>query len=184
MAIASANDVLIDILEDNRRRTKRALNNLDDACLYWSPDGEANSIAVTLWHMGRLLDVFFVRQAHGQPPLEECWIRNGWAERTGYHPHGIGRDGWGSVNGYTQEDVAAIPRMTTEQLLGYLDDVYDRVRDYIEQTSIDTMQTKAPGFDGQFTIYQCIQMALLDNIRHLGEITTIKAMWKRQQITD
>jgi hypothetical protein len=179
--IETANDVLIDILEDNRRRTKRAVKDLDDACLYWSSDGEANNIAVTLWHMGRLLDVFFVRQAHGKPAAEECWIRNGWAERTGYNPHGIGRDGWGSVNGYTQEEVAAIPRMTTEQLLAYLDEVYDTVNAYFEATSIDAMQAKAPGFDGQFTIYQCIQMALLDNIRHLGEIITIKALWERQQ---
>lgn len=179
--IATANDVLIDILEDNRRRVKRTVNALDDAGLHWSTDGEANSIAVTLWHMGRLLDVFFVRLAHGKPATEECWIRNGWAERTGYNPHGIGRDGWGSVNGYTQDDVAAIPHLTAEQLLTYLDEVYDTVKGYFATASIATMQEKAPGFEGKFSIYQCIQMALMDNIRHLGEITTIKSMWERQQ---
>jgi hypothetical protein len=39
--------------------------------------------------------------------------------------------------------------------------------------------TTAPGFEGRFSKYQCIQMALMDNARHLGEIYTLKAMWER-----
>jgi hypothetical protein len=176
----NANDVLIDLLEDTRRRLHRVVNQLDPASLYWSPDGEANSIAVTIWHMGRLFDVFLTQNALGKPAKEECWFRSGWAERTNYDPRGIGRDGWGSVIGYTLEEVAAIPRLSAEQHLGYFDDVHRAVRAYVESTPIEELLTTAPGFDGRFSKYQCIQMALMDNARHLGEIYTLKAMWERE----
>lgn len=177
--IMSVNDVLMDLLADNNRRLRRAMDQMSDACLYWSPDAESNSIAVTVWHMGRLFDVFLTQHVKGAPAANECWFSQGWSQRTGYDPRGIGRDGWGSVNGYTPDEVAAIPRFTREQLLAYLADVKDAVNAYLSRTPTDELQTKAVGFDGQYTRYQCIQMALLDNVRHLGEVFTLKAMWER-----
>jgi hypothetical protein len=84
------------------------------------------------------------------------------------------------LTGYTQEEVAAIPQLTREQMLGYLDKVYDVAKEYLASTPIEKLQTPAAGFDGRYTKYQCIQMALLDNVRHLGEIYAIKARWDRQ----
>jgi hypothetical protein len=74
-----------------------------------------------------------------------------------------------------------MPQLTREQILGYLNDVYDTVKDYLTNTSIEKLQTPGIGFDGQYTQYQCIQMALLDNVRHLGEIYAIKARWDRKK---
>jgi uncharacterized damage-inducible protein DinB len=179
MTINSVNDVLVDLLDDNRRRLGRTLDRLDPAALHWRPDRETNSIAVTIWHMGRLLDVFLTRMARGAPADEECWFRAGWAERTHYDPRGIGRDGWGSLNDYTQEEVDAVPRLTAEESLGYLDDVYGAVKGYVTETPNSALQRPAPGFDGYFTRYQCIQMVLMDNVRHLGEIMALKARWER-----
>jgi uncharacterized damage-inducible protein DinB len=175
----NANDVLIDLLEDNRRRLKRTFDQLSGECLYWHPDRETNSIAVTAWHMARIFDVFLTRQTKGLPAEEESWFKHGWAERTGYDPRGLGRDGWGMVMGYTIEEMHAIPQFTRERLLGYLDQVYDAVKDYVRETPIEELLTPAPGFDGKFSKYQIIQMALMDNVRHLGEITTLKARWER-----
>ncbi len=42
----------------------------------------------------------------------------------------------------------------------------------------------APGFDGHYTKYQVLSMALLDNVRHLGEVRTLKAMWERSCARD
>jgi hypothetical protein len=175
----NANDVLIDLLEDNRRRLHRVIGEMSDERLHWTPDPGANSIAVTVWHMGRLFDVFLTRQTNGDPVENECWFSHGWARKTGYDPRGIGRDGWGSVNGYTLEEVAAIPRFTGEQLLAYFDDVHDTVKAYLENTPMAELQTAGAGFDGRYTKYQCVQMALLDNARHLGEIFTLNAMGER-----
>ena len=175
-----ANDVLIDFLEDNRRRLHRFLGKLEADCLHWKPDPGANSIAVTVWHMGRLFDVFLTRLARGEPAENECWYAEGWAEKTGYDPRGLGRDGWGSVNGYTAEQVADIPRFSTEQLLDYYDAVLLRARGFVEATQMEQLLAPAPGFEGQFTQYQIAQMAILDNARHLGEIFAIKEMWTRR----
>ncbi|MCP5094889.1 MAG: DinB family protein [Chloroflexi bacterium] len=173
---------MIDILEDNRRRLYRELDVTSDDCFYWWPEAGANNIAITLWHMGRIFDVFFTQQAIGKLAEEACWFQHGWAAQTGYDPRGIGQNGWGMLTGYTQEDVAAMPRFTRKQLLGYLADMYDIIKAYLAKTPMEILQTAAVGFNGRFTKYQCIQMALLDNVRHLGEIFAIRESWKRQSI--
>ncbi|MCJ7695210.1 MAG: DinB family protein [Anaerolineaceae bacterium] len=177
----NANDVLIDILEDNRRRLHRSLNTMSDACMIWQPDPEANNIAITIWHMARILDVFLTQQAKGQLSEQEHWFCSNWAAQIGYDPHGTGLQGWGMLTGYSHEETTAIPKMDKEQSLKYLDEVYNAVEDYLIITPIEDLEQPAPGFEGRFSKYQCIQMALLDNIRHLGEIFALEASWKRKQ---
>lgn len=177
--VLSANEVIVDYLDDTQRRLKRVMAGVDDEGLYWAPDPGANSIAVTVWHMGRLFDVFLTQQVMGESSEGECWIRNGWAAETGYDPRGLGREGWGSVNGYTPDQVASMPRFTQEQVLGYLDEVYEAVRSYVQATPMADLAEPAPGFDGHYTKYQVLSMALLDNVRHLGEVGTLKAMRER-----
>ncbi len=176
----NANEVLIDLLEDNRRRLKRAINAWSDDCLSWKPEPEANNMIITLWHMGRILDVFLNRQARGCP-VEEIWFQSGWAERTGYDPRGRGQNGWGMLTGYSQKDVAEMPTFSREQVVSYLDEVYDYVKSFITQTGPEVLFQKGTGFEGKYSQYQCIQMALMDNVRHLGEIFAIKASWDRHQ---
>jgi hypothetical protein len=175
----NANDVLIDILEDNRRRLLRLFDAMPAECAAWKPEDGANNIDVTVWHMARIFDVFLTLHAQGRLPEQECWFRHAWVEQIGYDPRGTGLNGWGMLTGYLQEEVAAIPAMTREQILGYLNDVYDTVSDYLINTPMEILQTPAAGFDGKYSKYQCIQMALLDNVRHLGEIFAIKTRWDR-----
>jgi hypothetical protein len=176
----NANDVLIDLLEDNRRRLHRLFANISDECLYRKPEIEANNIAVTVWHMARILDVYLTQYIKGQVSKEEYWFRQGWAIKTGYDPRGNGQNGLGMLTGYTQEEAALIPQFSKEQLLGYLDDVYNTVEEYLKDIPIEELFTPAIGFQGKYTQYQCIQMALLDNIRHLGEVFAIYAKQDRQ----
>jgi hypothetical protein len=174
-------EVMIDYLDDNQRRLKRYLNEVDEDCLHWKIDPEAISIAVILWHMGRLLDVFTFQLALGRSSDQECWFSGGWAEETGYDPRGLGRDGWGSLNQYSPAEVAAIPRFSWSQLSGYLDDVYRSVRDTLNFTPMTLLAQPGAGFDGQYTRYQIISMALMDNVRHLGEIRLIKSLYSRDE---
>jgi hypothetical protein len=176
----NVNDVLIDLLEDNRRRLHREFDAVSDECMFWKPEAEANNITITVWHMARIFDVFLTQQAKGGLAEEECWYQHNWAEQTGYYPRGIGLHGWGMLTGYTQEEVAAMPQLTREQVLGYLDEVYDMVKEYLRNISFEKMQMPGAGFEGKYSQYQCIQMALLDNVRHLGEILAIKARWYRK----
>jgi len=175
----SGTEVMVDYLDDNLRRLKRQLINVSEDCLHWRVDAEANSIAVILWHMGRLLDVFFTQLALGIPSDEERWIAGGWAQKTDYDPRGLGRDGWGSVNEYMLDDVAAMPKFNLAELLDFIEDVYSTVRDYLLDTSMLEMAEPAAGFEGKFTRYQVISMALMDNVRHLGEIRLTRSLWVR-----
>ena len=177
----NANDVLIDLLEDNRRRLYRELNEMSDECLVWQFEAGANNIVVTMWHMARILDVFLILQAEGFASDEECWFRSGWAVRTGYDPRGIGQNGWGMLSGFTQEEVMDMPSLTREQVLGYLNDVYDTVKEYLTNSPMEKLEKPGVGFEGKYSRYQCIQMALLDNIRHLGEIFAIQSTWERRR---
>jgi hypothetical protein len=173
-------EVMIDYLDDNLRRLKRHMETVDDDCLYWLIDPESINIATILWHMGRILDVFFTQLALGLLSDEERWIAGGWAEETGYDPRGLGRDGWGSLNEYSLEEVADMPKLSKELLMAFLEDVYNTARNYLESTSIAELAKPGAGFDGKFTRYQVISMALMDNVRHLGEIRLIKSLWERQ----
>jgi hypothetical protein len=177
----NANEVLIDLLEDNRRRLLRLFDAIPDECISWKPDPQSNNIAVTVWHMGRIFDVFMVQQAQGRPPEEDCWFRYGWAEQTGYDPRSIGQNGWGMLTGYTLEETAAVPQLPRDQLLKYLNQVYDSVKKYLNSTTIETLLTPGAGFEGRYSKYQCVQMALMDNIRHLGDIYTLKNRWERER---
>ncbi len=176
----NANEVLIDLLEDNRRRLHRGLDRMSGECVQWEPEPDANNILVTLWHMARMLDVFLTQNARGNPPEDECWFRLGWAQLTGYDPRGLGQSGWGMLTGYTRGEVVAMPPMRREQVLGYLDDVYDTVKDYLAGIPEGLLLTPGEGFEGKYSKYQCIQMALMDNVRHLGEIFAIESSWKRR----
>ena len=177
----NGNEVLIDLLEDNRRRLARLLAALPAGCATWSAEPGANSIAITIWHMARMFDVFLTRQARGDPAEAECWFRLGWAARTGYDPRGIGQNGWGMLTGYTQAEVAALPPLSLEQVLAYLNAVYEAVKEYLACTPEEKLLTPGAGFEGKYTQYQCLQMPLMDNVRHLGEIFAIKASWDRHQ---
>jgi hypothetical protein len=175
------NEVLIDLLEDNRRRLRRVFEAMSDACLQWHPDPWANNILLTVWHMARMFDVFLTRQALGEPSDAETWFHEGWAERTGYDPRGVGQNGWGMLTGYSLDEAAQVPRMDREDTLAYLDQVYDRVRGYLEGITMDELQQPGAGFDGRYSRYQCLQMPLMDNVRHLGEIFAIKTRWEHAQ---
>ena len=89
----TANEVMIDYLDENQRHLARFTTEIAEECLHWIPDPDANSIAVTVWHMGRLMGVFLTQQVLEKPSESECWIVKGWAERTDYDRRGLGREG-------------------------------------------------------------------------------------------
>lgn len=175
------NHVLLDLIDDNNRRVRALLNESEDACLHWQPDPAANSIAVTLWHAARAMDVFYTQHILNRPAEEEVWIRGGWVEKTGYDPRGIGTNGWGMLTGYNLEEAAAIPQMSREDLWGYHEEIMEMIRAYVEVAPEEGWLESAPGYEQRQTYYFWIKHPLLDMTRHLGEIYHMKAAWERTQ---
>lgn len=108
--------------EDVGARVRAQLKGLDEDALEWRADDRGNNVRETVWHMARWIDVL-TRILGGTQPSTERWFTDGWAQRTGYDPRGIGADGFGVLTGYTFQEVLEIPRLTTTELIGYLDSV-------------------------------------------------------------
>lgn len=157
------------------------VEGLSEEELTWQPDAQANTIAVTVWHFSRWLDVT-ARILQGKPRREELWLTHGWAERTGYNPQGIGYQGLGVVTGYTLEEVAAVPLLSAQDLLVYLDEVCKVLGGYLRSlSSAEVLHQLLPSTADQapLTKQQLLQTVFMGACGHMGEIEALKAMMKR-----
>jgi hypothetical protein len=57
------------------------------------------------------------------------------------------------LTGFTLDEVAVMPPMTREQVLGYLDAVYDAVRDYLGGMPEEKLLSPGAGFEGKYSQY-------------------------------
>jgi DinB superfamily len=171
--------VLFELIEDNSRRIHRLLADIDESCLHWSVDGEANSIATTIWHATRIFDVFLTQHISGEDASDEIWHASGFADETNYNPIGVGTYGWGAITGYSVEEVAKIPKMDPDLLLRYYEEVMEKVSSYLNTVSSEELDHASIGFDGKQTNYYWIRHPLFDLTRHVGEILALKAIWDR-----
>jgi hypothetical protein len=108
--------------EDVGTRVRKQLTGLEEDGVEWRADPRGNNIRETVWHMARWIDVL-TRILGGTQPSTERWFTDGWAQRTGYDPRGIGEDGLGALSGYTFQEVLVIPRLTPTELYRYLESV-------------------------------------------------------------
>lgn len=170
--------------------TRRRVARLSPEELAWQPDADANNIGVTVWHYSRWLDVA-ARVLREKPRDEELWLTRGWAERTGYNPHGRGFQGLGVLTGYTLQEVAAVPRLTAEELLTYLDQVCETLRTYVlSLPSLDPLlqpisddSVRLPIQQDAPTKHQLLRTILMGSCGHVGEIEALSAMMKRANAT-
>lgn len=151
---------------------------LEMAELTWQPDAEGNSIAVTVWHFSRWLDVT-ARLILEKGPEEELWLTHGWAERTGYHPQGKGWQGLGVVTGYTLQEVAEIPLLNAQELLSYLDQVCETLKLALRTLPSSERLLEPISEHDRLTKGQLLQRVFMGSCGHMGEIEALKAMMKR-----
>jgi uncharacterized protein len=169
-------ELLADLVDDLTKGIHKVVTGLSVSELTWQPDAEGNSIGVTVWHMSRGLDVLKVRFLEEQQALAEQWRTQGWGKQTGYDPRGIGTGGLGILSGYTQQEVAAIPVLTEEELLTYLDQVSDALRQYLLSLPEGALSRPTLFVGERLTAYQVIKEIVLGCVGHLGEIEALKAL--------
>lgn len=171
-------ELYVDLIESLSEWAHREVEGLSEQELAWQPDAEGNSIGVTVWHFSRWLDVT-ARLLQGKTPTEELWLTHGWAERTGYNPLGIGEKGLGAVTGYTLQEVAAIPHLSAQDLLIYLNQLCEVLCTFL-RTVPSSEPLQQPIYPGaELTKQQMLQTVFLGSCGHLGEIEALKAMMKR-----
>jgi hypothetical protein len=155
--------------EDVGAGVRRRIKGLDEDALEWRADDHGNNVRETVWHMGRWIDVL-TRLLAGTQASTERWFTDGWADRTGYDPRGIGDDGLGVLTGYSFEEVLAIPRLCADDLLRYLDSVLaplsQRLRAFPDDDTAAKSLRRATGI-------------LQGCFAHIGEIDALLAIRER-----
>ncbi len=172
-------ELLADLVDDLTKGIHKQVSGLSHKELTWQPDTEGNSIGVTVWHMSRGLDVLKVRFLEQRPAEAEQWYTQGWARQTAYDPRGIGTGGLGILSGYTQEEVSAIPVLSAEELLAYLDQVSHALRQYLLSLPEGVLAQPTTFAGERLTAYPVIKEILLGCVGHLGEIEALKALQTR-----
>ncbi len=172
-------EILHDLLETQHKAINSEFGELNKEALNWRPDAEANSIGITLWHLGRVADYVLTHRLEGRPAEEQRWFSGGWAEKTGYDPRGIGAGGMGILTGYTQEEVAVLPAISGDDLLAYHNAVYSALLEHLKALPEERLSEPVPGEGNQRPYYFWFRVILLDATRHLGEMQALKAMWVR-----
>ncbi|MBX3061230.1 MAG: DinB family protein [Anaerolineae bacterium] len=175
-----AKEILRDLLESQQKGINSECGELSADVLNWRPDAAANSIGITIWHLARVADFVFTHRLEGRPIEEQRWFSDGWAEKTGYDPRGLGAGGMGILTGYNQEEVAALPNMSGEELLAYHNTVYAGLLAHLAELTDEGLDGPVPGEGQQRTVYFWYRVVLLDATRHLGEMQALKAMWARR----
>ena len=177
-------EVLVDLVRKLQDRLHEEIGDLPLEAMGWKPDPGANSIAVTGWHIGRLLDDLNAKFLENRPAEEQVWLAGGWSSRTGYDPRGIGHLGRGMLLDYTPEEVAQVPVLPAHQLLAYIDQAGEALSATLGGLSSDALSRRAPGVPSkdEWTAYRCIKTFLTDAFAHLGEIRAYKAM--RERLTE
>ena len=163
--MSARGELLAEWIADLRASIERQLARTPEAALHWRPARETNSIADTVWHITRWLDLVAMWLQHAAAERQH-WIADGWAERTGYDPRGLGTDGLGAISGYTFDEVEAIPQLRADQLLGYLGAVCDDVIPRLRATDDASAQRYKGVVQGIFG--------------HLGEIAALRTLYERQ----
>jgi hypothetical protein len=172
-------ELLADLVAYLASSVRKAVAGLSRAELTWHPDAEGNSIGITVWHVSRWLDVLTMRVYEGRPASEEQWFTRGWAQKTGYDPRGIGYLGLGALTGYTWAEVVAVPFLGADDLLMYLDQVSEALRQQLLSLPEGALDRPAPGLQDGRTLYQRTRSILAGCFGHLGEIEALKAMQRR-----
>lgn len=174
-------ELLASWLDDLARALSRTIENMPFDELAWQPEPEANSIGVTVWHMARWLDILAAVALDSCDTVEEQWFTQGWAERTGYDPRGIGSLGLGAITGYTLEQVKAVPKLTAEELWTYSEQAIRNLRPRIVALSAGDFERPAValGEKEPRTIYYWIRAIMQGCFAHIGEIQALKALYER-----
>ncbi len=165
-------DVTLQAIDDYGRQLQRALHDLSKEEARWMPTPNSNHILWTLWHMGRMEDMW-AWYLRGDGP--SAWIEGGWAERLGIEQD---RNGAGD----SIEQVRNFPDVTVEEVTAYWQAARELLIPSIEGVTVDQFDIKRPeGFphapDRAPTILFALGRIPVENSQHTGQIAYIRGLY-------
>ena len=172
-------EFLRDLVTRLRRSTLSRLKRASPEALYWQPDGEANSIGVTIWHYTRWFDLFGTAVLVGGDIADQHWFRDGWRERTGYDPRGIGYGGYGLITGYTVAEMQAVPHLSAADLGTYHGAAMDATLAALAKDDAASLAQPLRIGDDEDSRFEQVLGLILGANRHLGEIDALMSLHSR-----
>lgn len=176
----NSKEILLDLLQSYKDGIESVLKDLPSQALTFQPDPEANHIAVTMWHLGRIMDMMVVMRIQNKLIDQEQWFTKGWMQKYNYDPRGKGARGLGVLIGFSVEEMMRVPVMSPEDMKQYFDDTHSALVEIVNNLNQEQFGEKAAGGDPQRSYYEWVKICLSDGIRHTGEMLAIKSMWERK----
>ena len=170
---------ITDMLNDYRRRVYAAIRNLSLDEIHWQPRQNSNSIGFIFWHVSRVEDQLVTWCiAHS----EETWIKDKWYTKMQLPQHSTGL-------GYSSEDLAQFPKLTTILLSEYFDVVRQNTNDFLTSASPELLESvprrtpfsnnpTASDYFKNFTVRRYFRQLIAEENQHLGQISYLRGLQK------
>ena len=167
----SSADGILAALEWNWRMVDGTLAGLDEAAMARQPQPQCNSIAWTLWHMNRVVDMFVHERIASDSPL---WLSDGWCDKYGMSDSPEDRG-----VGWTAEQVAAWEPPSKDVQLGYYEAVKQAGRTRISGLSEEQLAHRRviPPMPEARSVAQALGQMTWDNVSHGGQISYIRGLF-------
>ncbi len=150
---------------------RRALDGIDPEALTWRVEPEANTIGWLVWHLTRIQDDHVADIANA----EQVWLAGDWAGRFGLD-EATADTGYG----HTSEQVATIRPDGADTLLGYLDRVTERTREFLTTIGDDDLDRVIDrSWDPPVTMGVRLVSVIGDNLQHAGQANYLRGIYDR-----
>jgi uncharacterized damage-inducible protein DinB len=170
--MTTSTDILEDAFTRIRDTVRRAAHGLSDAELATRVDDGANSIAWLVWHLTRVQDDHIADVAG----TDQVWTRDGWHERFGL-PFAPDATGYGQ----SADEVAQVAGLSSEQLIGYHDAVYEATVAYLRTLgNADFERVVDEAWDPPVTLAVRLVSVISDDLQHAGQASFVRGMLKRR----
>ena len=170
-------ELITGTFEDYWGRLDTALEGLTSDELAWRPQADCNPISFIAWHMARVEDRFFHHFARG---TEDVWVKNGW-----FTQFGLAASDHGVL--FTLEQVEAFPTISPEMLLGYLDDVKQDTKAFLQDLQSENLDMvpgrvpfppNIPAGSDEWSVGRMFQQLFGELNQHLGHVRYLRGMIK------
>ncbi|MEX2550882.1 MAG: DUF664 domain-containing protein [Nitriliruptoraceae bacterium] len=150
---------------------RRTLDDIDPAALTWRVEPGANTIGWLVWHLTRIQDDHVAELAE----TDQVWLAEDWARRFGLS-EATPETGYG----HTHEQVSAIRPDGADALLGYLDRVTERTRDFLTTIGDDDLDRVVDrSWDPPVTMGVRLVSVIGDNLQHAGQAAYLRGVYDR-----
>ena len=159
------------VLDRNEAILFAALDGLDADELARQPGPDSNPIGWLMWHLTRVQD----NHLSAMEGTEHVWLRDRWHER-----FGRGDDASDRGRGHTSDEVRDFRSPGVDVLLGYYKAVRGRTDAFLETVSDEDLDRQVPNVTGDGTVPMRVrlEMTLVDNIQHSGQIAYLRGLLK------